>query len=464
MSNLPHDDSGDEDTGVGIIPVVDIYASRQRMPSFTMADRSIESVHWSKKQRSEMTDSDWAHLMQEHRIKMAVPGRAAPRPCRNWAEMNIPDVIRRSFPSSWTRPTPVQMASIKAAISGWNLDCVASTGSGKTAAYAIPTLTRLLDNDLLGKGASVLILVPTRELAEQVLEMYHILTAHVAKCSVYAVYSGADTEAGRQVGVRRADVIVGTPDLIHRHIADGNLNLHGLHALIIDEADRIVEQFGQGPLGAIISALGAARPSAQRLQYSATRSEATTKLAHTTSRVLSIECATPPATITHRAVLVPSPRDRLRTLAGAVDEYVYRGHKQALVFVNTRSDVQPLVRALQGQVQRVRVLGVHGEDVEMRRVAAEALQDSRPVVVVCTDLFGRGIDAPHLGVVINYDLPQNRGSFDPASFTHRVGRVGRAGKAGVAVTIAHREERTMFRDLRAALRAVRCRDIPDEIR
>ena len=333
---------------------------------------------------------------------------------------------------------PVQSAVIPLALGGADLIACAETGTGKTCAFVVPMLQRLLnagqDGGLTARGDSarsrVLILAPTRELAVQIEDEIHGLAYHTSVTSA-AVYGGV--EMGGQERALRAgvDIIVATPGRLMDHMRQQNADLAGIELLVLDEADRMMDMGFWPDVKRIITALPGQR---QTLLFSATMPDEVVKLALEIMRepkFVQVGQRSKPATsITHQAVIVGSHQkvewliDHLRRPAGPI-----------LVFMRTKIGADRLARRL--QAAGIKCAALHADrSQDQRRAAVEGFRGGRYHVLVATDIAARGLDIDGIHTVINYEMPDS-----PDSYVHRVGRTGRADEVGHAITLVLPEEK-----------------------
>jgi ATP-dependent RNA helicase RhlE len=354
---------------------------------------------------------------------------------------------------------PVQSAVIPLALGGADLIACAETGTGKTCAFVLPTLQRLLTADLkvgtttavgtttevvqafrpahaprvqppAPSRSRVLILAPTRELAVQIEDEIHGLAYHTSITSA-AVYGGV--EMGGQERALRAgvDIIVATPGRLMDHMRQQNADLGAIELLVLDEADRMMDMGFWPDVKRIIAVLPSAR---QTLLFSATMPDEVVRLAleiMREPRFIQVGQRSKPATsISHQAVIVPSSRklewliDHLRRPAGPV-----------LVFTRTKIGADRLSRQL--AAAGIRCTALHADrSQDQRRAAVEGFRGGRYLVLVATDIAARGLDIDGIHTVINYELPDS-----PDAYVHRVGRTGRADEVGHAITLVLPDER-----------------------
>ncbi len=344
-------------------------------------------------------------------------------------------------------PTPVQEAVIPHMLEGRDVIAQARTGTGKTAAFALPALQRLNPK---GKGVQVLVLSPTRELAVQVGKAMEDYSAHES-AKILTIYGGASY--GYQKGTLRqgASVVVGTPGRLLDLVRQGNLKLDTVRLLVLDEADEMLSMGFAEELEEIVAALPQERQTAL---FSATIPQEIERLVKKATvnavRVnLSKELSTKSVTLTCYMV---KESDKI---AAVTRLFETEEVEAALIFCRTRAQTGHLA-----------------SELTSRGIAAEALsgameQDSREQVLkrfrsegfrvlVATDVAARGLDIDHLSHVVNLDLPQS-----PDTFVHRIGRVGRAGRTGVAITLITPKERWKLQRIERALkRSIEERKIP----
>ena len=345
----------------------------------------------------------------------------------------------------YEEPTPIQQQAIPPLLEGRDVLAQAATGTGKTAAFALPILHAIEAEATKGSGPAALILVPTRELAMQLAEAVHRYGKTIG-VRVLPVYGGASMDSQLRGLHRGVDVVVATPGRALDHVNRKSLKLDGIRTLVLDEADEMLDMGFAEDLEAILSATPAQRQTAL---FSATL---------------------PPRIVTIAAKHLRNPVRiaiaRETTAAGKMPKVrqtayvVSRGHKRAalgrvldieaptaaLVFCRTRLEVDDLTEALKSRGLRVESL--HGgisqseRDRVMKKLRAGTLE-----LVVATDVAARGLDIGHLSHVVNYDVPSS-----PDVYVHRIGRTGRAGREGVAITLAEPREHWMLKNIERATR------------
>ena len=327
---------------------------------------------------------------------------------------------------------PIQSAVIPLALSGSDVIACAETGTGKTCAFVIPILQRLLSRTpgTASSVSRVLVLAPTRELAVQIEDEIHGLAYHT-KVTSAAVYGGV--EMGQQERALKAgvDIIVATPGRLMDHMRQQNADLTGIDTLVLDEADRMMDMGFWPDVRRIVAALPGDR---QTLLFSATIPDEVVRQAleiQKDPKYVQVGHRSKPArTITHRAAIVPAS-GKLEWLIA----HLRRPEGPVLVFSRTKIGADRLARHLASA--GVRCTALHADrTMDQRRAAVEGFRGGRYNVLVATDIAARGLDIDGIHTVINYELPDS-----PDTYVHRVGRTGRADEAGQAITLVTPDER-----------------------
>ncbi|RYY96317.1 MAG: DEAD/DEAH box helicase, partial [Comamonadaceae bacterium] len=348
------------------------------------------------------------------------------------------ELVRACRAAGYSTPSPIQADAIPVLLQGRDLLGLAPTGSGKTAAFALPLLQRLGSQAPEGKRpVRVLVLAPTRELVAQVGEVFRGLAASLPWRARVAVLHGGVSVNPQMLGLRGgADVVVATPGRLLDLVGRNALKLDGVEALVLDEADRLLDMGFTAEREAVLALLPQRR---QNLLFSATFPAAVQALADALLQdPVRVEAAAQldaaPA-IAQRAIAV-DPGRRTELLRYLAEE---GGWKRALVFVATRHAADQVARKLHDR--GVYAAPLHGDLSQSRRSEhLDLLKDGGFDLLVTTDLAARGIDIPGLDVVVNYDLPRSA-----ADYVHRIGRTGRAGAAGVAVSFVSASTEAHFR-------------------
>jgi ATP-dependent RNA helicase RhlE len=344
----------------------------------------------------------------------------------------------------YTRPTPVQVAAIPVVLTGRDLLARAQTGTGKTAAFGLPMIERLLVTDRRGPVARKprgLVLVPTRELA---LQVHAALVRYGAPVNLRAaaIYGGVPMPPQVQALQRGIDIVIATPGRLIDHMERRTIDLSAVSVLTLDEADRMLDMGFLPPLRRILAALPRER---QTLLFSATLSPDVVQLSSQFTRDprrvdASAQQVVAP-TVTHRAHPVSDGRK------GALLRHLLLQPPvgQALVFCKTKRGSNRVGEALERAGVRAAV--IHGNKSQGARTRALGdFKAGRVAVLVATDLAARGLDIAQLPLVVNYDLP-----LVADDYIHRVGRTGRAGLTGRAVSLVSSADRGLLRDIERLL-------------
>ena len=362
-----------------------------------------------------------------------------------FASMGLyPALLRAIASKGYAAPTPIQVAAIPAVLAGRDVLGTAQTGSGKTAAFALPILQRLADNvQTKPRVPQALVLVPTRELAAQVsetfrnFEQYLPHPPHMASALKVSTVFGGVSINPQMLGLRGGtDIVVATPGRLLDLVTHNALSLASIKTLVLDEADRLFDLGFADELGRILTLLPTTR---QNLFFSATFPPKVEQLAQALLRdPLRIVVQPAPGItpdITQRAIAVDASR-RTQLLRHLIETNAW---KQVLVFVATQHAAEIVAEKL--RKVRINAEPFHGELSQGKRTQVLAdFRASRLKVVIATDVASRGLDVKELPVVVNFDLP--RSSVD---YVHRIGRTGRAGESGMAVSFVSAATEAHFR-------------------
>ncbi len=340
----------------------------------------------------------------------------------------------------YEEPTPIQREAIPPLLHGRDLLGQAATGTGKTAAFALPLLSRLVGGDG-GRGSSpmALVLVPTRELAMQVSQAIHRY-GRALGARVVPVYGGQPI--GRQLKAldRGVDVVVATPGRALDHLGRGTLKLDQLDVVVLDEADEMLDMGFAEDLEAI---LAATPEHHQTMLFSATMPSRIDRLARqhlrdpvriTLSREEAIASGEGPRV--HQSAYVVARNHKPAALGRVLD---IENPDAAIVFCRTRHEVDELTETMNGRGYRAEALH-GGMSQQQRDRVMERVRSETADLLVATDVAARGLDIDHLTHVVNYDVPSA-----PESYVHRIGRVGRAGREGVAITLVEPRQHRLLK-------------------
>jgi ATP-dependent RNA helicase RhlE len=353
-----------------------------------------------------------------------------------------PALLRALADYGYTQPTPIQTASIPLALAGHDLLAAAQTGTGKTAAFALPLLQKLATSgQTMTRRPRALVLTPTRELAAQVHENLRDYGKH-ANVSSTTIFGGVSM--GPQINALRrgVDVVIATPGRLMDHMQQRTLDLSAVETLVLDEADRMLDM---GFLPALRKILAALPKKRQTLLFSATFAPAIKALAmdfmHNPREVSVSAPNTVTTLVSHQVHPVDASRKRDLLLHVLAQD----SRRQTLVFSRTKHGADKLVTFL--NASGLRSAAIHGNKSQNARTRALSdFKSGRVTVLVATDIAARGIDIEQLPIVINFDLPMVA-----EDYVHRIGRTGRAGAEGLAMSLVSHEESGLLRDIRKLL-------------
>ena len=335
-------------------------------------------------------------------------------------------------------PTPVQLQSIPSILQGRDIMALAQTGTGKTAAFVLPILQRLMQGQ---RGRlRALIIAPTRELAEQIHEAIGGLGRQTGLRSV-TIYGGVAINPQIQKLRRGAEIAVACPGRLLDHIRQGTINLSHLEVLVLDEADRMFDMGFLPDIRKILKYLPAQR---QTLFFSATMPNDIRRLAHDILRdpvTVQIDHTVPLTTVSHALY----PVDQHLKTALLMEILHHTDTESVLVFTRTKHRAKQVARQLEKAGYCATSLQGNLSQ-NQRQAALDGFRDGSFKILVATDIAARGIDVSRISHVINYDIPDTA-----EAYTHRIGRTGRAAKTGDAFTLITRDDASMVRTIESAL-------------
>jgi ATP-dependent RNA helicase RhlE len=348
----------------------------------------------------------------------------------------VPELVRAVFEEGYEQPTPIQLETIPLALAGRDLIGSAQTGTGKTAAFMLPILQRLAAGRR-PHALRALILVPTRELAEQVCESARAYGRHLPVESV-AVYGGVGMEPQTRALTRGVDIVVATPGRLLDHMERGHVDYSRLEVLVLDEADRMLDMGFAPDVRRILRELPEER---QTLLFSATISPEVDALARSAlSGHASVEIGRRAQTaegIEH--VIVAADKLKKRDVLAAILQAKPEG--QTLIFTRTKYGADKLVTFLRRS--GIKANAIHGDKAQSHRTRTlDAFRSGAAEILVATDIAARGIDVEGIRMVVNFDVPN-----DAETYVHRVGRTARAGARGLALTLLSPDEWLMMADI-----------------
>ncbi|WP_045738506.1 DEAD/DEAH box helicase [Xanthomonas sp. MUS 060] len=337
-------------------------------------------------------------------------------------------------------PSPIQAATIPALLTGRDLLGQAQTGTGKTAAFALPILSRL---DFAQRKPQALVLAPTRELAIQVAEAFHRYAAAIPGFQVLPVYGGQPYVQQLSALKRGVHVVVGTPGRVIDHLDRGTLDLSELKTLVLDEADEMLRMGFIDDVEAVLKKLPQSR---QVALFSATMPAAIKRIAQTylndPAEVIIASKTTTSANIRQRYWAV-SGLHKLDALTRILEVEPFDA---MIIFARTKAGTDELAQKLQARGLAAAAINGDIQQAQRERVIQQ-LKDGKLDILVATDVAARGLDVERISHVLNYDIP-----YDTESYVHRIGRTGRAGRSGEAILFVSPRERGMLRAIERATR------------
>ncbi|MEN8176854.1 MAG: DEAD/DEAH box helicase, partial [Pseudomonadota bacterium] len=351
-----------------------------------------------------------------------------------------PAVLKAIDDVGYELPSPIQEQSIPPLLAGRDLLGQAQTGTGKTAAFALPLLSRL---DLKRSHTQALVLTPTRELAIQVAEAMQTYARHLRGFHILPVYGGQSFSIQLRALKRGAQVVVGTPGRILDHLGRGTLKLERLSLLVLDEAD---EMLRMGFIDDVEEILSHTPPERQLALFSATMPARIRKIAHTHLREpveVSIAARTATVETTNQRYWQVSGIHKLDALTRILEHEEFDA---MIVFVRTRVETTGLAQKLEARGYAAEPL--NGDmDQKARERTVDRLRKGALDILVATDVAARGLDVKRISHVLNYDIPT-----DTEAYVHRIGRTGRAGRKGEAILFVSPRERRLLRAIEKTTR------------
>ncbi|KAH8884502.1 Pre-mRNA-splicing ATP-dependent RNA helicase prp-28 [Thozetella sp. PMI_491] len=441
--------------------------------------------HWSEKRLEDMKQRDWRILKENFGI--STKGGNIPDPMRSWEESDLPksllDVVAKV---GYDEPTPIQRAAIPIALQARDLIGVAVTGSGKTAAFLLPLLVYIsklpaLTEHTKNDGPYALILAPTRELVQQI-ETEAKKFATPLGFTVVSIVGGHSLEEQAFALRNGAEIIVATPGRLVDCLERRLLVFSQCCYMIMDEADRMIDQGFEEPLTKILDALpvsnekpdtddaenpllmgqyfGGRDRYRQTMMYTATMPPLVEKIAKKYLRrpaIVTIGNAGEAVdTVEQRAEFVSGEDRRKKRLQEILNSHQFK--PPIIVFVNTKGNCEMVARDIRSM--GFSAVTLHSSKTqEQREAALLQVRNGQTEVLVATDLAGRGIDVPDISLVVNFNMAPRI-----ESYTHRIGRTGRAGKKGVAITFLGDEDAAVLYDLKQIISKSSISKVPDELR
>ena len=357
-----------------------------------------------------------------------------------FSDFNLnPAILKTLEQEGYATPTPIQLQAIPSVLEGRDLQGIAQTGTGKTAAFALPILHRLIatKREPMRRGCRVLVLSPTRELCSQICDSFRVYGRNLG-IKVAAVYGGVGHRPQIEMLARGVDVLVATPGRLLDHLDSRHVALEGVETLVLDEADQMLDMGFIQPIRRIISKISIKR---QTLFFSATMPKEIGRLAAELLQKPVKVSVTPAATTVERVRQHVYLVDAKAKRSLLVELFANPELTRTIVFTRTKRGADKVARHL--EEAGVSNAAIHGNKSQGQRQAAlAAFKASRIRALVATDVAARGIDIELVTHVINFELPNV-----PESYVHRIGRTARAGAEGVAISFCDNEEVAFLRDI-----------------
>jgi superfamily II DNA/RNA helicase len=361
-------------------------------------------------------------------------------------EFGLAEPINRALAEEkYVTPTPVQAQTIPIAAQGRDVIGIAQTGTGKTAAFALPILNHLFNKRQrpAQKSCRVLVLSPTRELSSQIADSFRAYGRHIRPLEIALAIGGVPINRQVRALARGAEVLVATPgrllDLVHQRA----LRLDQIEVLVLDEADRMLDMGFIHDIKKIVAMVPKAR---QTLFFSATMPQEITRLADAMLRNPARVAVTPQATTVDRVEQRVILTEKASKPSLLVEVLKTEKTDRVLVFTRTKHGADKVVRGLQKAGHAAEAIHGNKSQNQRERVLA-AFRDGKLRTLIATDIAARGIDVDGVSHVVNYDLPNI-----PESYVHRIGRTARAGADGVAISFCDHEEAAFLRDIERLIR------------
>ncbi|MCJ8274680.1 MAG: DEAD/DEAH box helicase [Psychrosphaera sp.] len=368
----------------------------------------------------------------------------------NFTDLNLSDPVLKAVSDlGYETPSPIQAATIPLILNNQDIIGQAQTGTGKTAAFALPVLSQI---DISQKQPQVIVMCPTRELAILVAEAFQAYARHIKGFHVMPIYGGQ--AYGLQISAlkRGVHVVVGTPGRVLDHLNKGTLKLNGIKTLILDEAD---EMLRMGFIEDIETIMDAAPKECQKTMFSATMPAPIAKIARKYLRnPQEVKIASKTSTVesVDQQFLMLRNNQKLDALTRILEAEEYEG---CIIFVRTRSLTTELAEKLEARGHSV--APINGDmNQSAREQTIRRLKSGKLDIVIATDVAARGLDVERITLVINYDIP-----LDTEAYVHRIGRTGRAGRTGKAILLTTpREKRLLFAIERATKQKLTSMPVP----
>ncbi|KIS68202.1 putative U5 snRNP protein [Mycosarcoma maydis] len=473
------DDTATESLTVQIQAETNASAATSYSSRYDSLDKRFDDKHWSEKSLSQMKDRDWRIFREDFGI--SARGGNIPKPLRSWRESGIPASILSTIEEvGYKEPSPIQRQAIPIGLQNRDLIGIAETGSGKTASFLIPLLAYIsklpkLDEHTKALGPQALILVPTRELAQQIETETNKFAGRLGLRCV-SIVGGRDMNDQAYALRDGAEIVIATPgrlkDCIERHV----LVLSQCTYVVMDEADKMVDMGFEPQVNFILDSLpvsnlkpdnaipeGSADDMVGKYRvtmlYSATMPPSVERMARVYLRrpaTITIgDAGQAVATVEQIVEFIPTEDQRRTRLISILQQSSHL--VPIIVFVNQKKAADQLSSYLTRHGFHTSTLH-SGKTQDLREEALANLRSGHTQILVATDLAGRGIDVPDVGLVVNFAMPNNI-----EAYIHRIGRTGRAGKQGTAVTFVDQADSDLFWDLKQELTKSKLSTVPQQL-
>eukprot|EP00633_Aureoumbra_lagunensis_P002102 CAMPEP_0197295298 /NCGR_PEP_ID=MMETSP0890-20130614/35206_1 /TAXON_ID=44058 ORGANISM="Aureoumbra lagunensis, Strain CCMP1510" /NCGR_SAMPLE_ID=MMETSP0890 /ASSEMBLY_ACC=CAM_ASM_000533 /LENGTH=701 /DNA_ID=CAMNT_0042771211 /DNA_START=43 /DNA_END=2148 /DNA_ORIENTATION=- len=448
---------------------INVFSSqRKRRRGHDMVDDDLS--HWSKKSLEAMTERDWRIMKEDFDIR--VRGGRAPYPLRKWNEAGFALPLLQAIQElGYENPSPIQRQAIPVGLALRDVIGIAETGSGKTAAFAIPMLDYVYNlpkeriTNLSEDGPLALVLAPTRELAAQISEEILKLAQFLPDIKCCTIVGGASVEDQAFRLREGVEIIVGTPGRLNDCLERQYLVLNQANYVILDEADRMIDMGFEPQVHSILESMGGLLKSQNEIEFHS--QEQAVRRGEIVFRVTAMFSATMPPPVERlakkflRHPVIVSIGDEDSNKNKRIKQHVIllkgdaqkrnalidillknRKDDKVLIFCNEKKGCDALSKFLQSK--GIRTLTIHGGKAQDQREASlHSFKNGRNISnLIATDVAGRGLDIPNVSHVINFDMP-----LKIENYSHRIGRTGRAGKSGLATTLLTSSDEPMFYDL-----------------
>src|SRR4051794_2962253 len=362
-------------------------------------------------------------------------------PLSLFSDLNLGEALIRALKEvGYESPSPIQAATIPLLMANRDVLGQAQTGTGKTAAFALPILSRI---DIKQHAPQALVLAPTRELAIQVAEAFQRYATHIPGFHVLPIYGGQSYGPQLSALRRGVHVVVGTPGRVIDHLEKNSLDLSQLKTLVLDEAD---EMLRMGFIDDVEAILQKTPESRQTALFSATMPSAIKRIAQTYLRQpaeVTVAAKTGTADNIRQRYWMVSGMQKLEALTRILEAEPFDG---MIIFARTKLGTEELATKLQARGFAATAINGDMQQAQRERTIAQ-LKDGKIDILVATDVAARGLDVERISHVINYDVP-----YDPESYTHRIGRTGRAGRSGEAILFITPREKNLLKAIERATR------------